>query len=204
MLKGQPLVVIPVTEKNTKGLLDATLKMIPYFAWANRDNSSMMVWYGTDETIAQIDLYDPKNTKFASVAASYSHEESGLLGMNIKAMPQSSRDKSILRWTSWPRKGEPQWFEVTLKEVAPITTISLYWYEENGGVEVPAEWHIETKEEGQWVKLPLYLTDSYSSLKDSYNMVRPEKKLVTDTFRIVMTPPPSATVGILSIKVITE
>ena len=59
-------------------------------------------------------------------------------------------------------------------------------------------------QEGEWVKLPLYLTDQYSTLKDSYNMVRPEHTLTTDTFRIAMTPKPDATVGILSIDVVTE
>ena len=74
VLKGQPLLAIPAKERTKNRTNDGQLKLIPYFAWANRDRSSMLIWYGTKEEIAKLDMRDPENTKFASVRASSSTE----------------------------------------------------------------------------------------------------------------------------------
>ena len=79
-----------------------------------------------------------------------------------------------------------------------MRSIGVYWYNDNGGVQLPGSWHVEVPENGRWKKIAIYNTDQYSSLPNSYNTVHPAKALKADKVRIVMKPRHDKTcVGIL-------
>ena len=205
VLAGLPGVTIPVQELTEKASDPATLKMIPYYAWSNRDRSSMMVWFGTKRELARPDIYNPKNLKFSDVKASHTWQHDTTLAVRLKNNPKSSFDNSIPRWTSWPQKGKPQWVEIDLGKSRQIRSFGVYWYDDKGGVQVPGEWHLEVKEGDQWKKVELYLTDRYNVLKDCYNSAQPKEKLSGQFLRIVMKPQHGETcVGILSVDIDAE
>ena len=204
-LKGLPQISIPTTELIEKEKTKPTmLKMIPYFAWSNRDRSSMITWLATKRELAKVDLSHPKNLKFHSVRASHTFRGDTLKAIRMKQEPKSSFDRTIRRWTSWPQKGRQQWVEVAFNEARSVKSIGVYFYDDKGGVQVPKDWWIEIPgEDGKtFEKLKIYNTDQFSCLKDSYNSVQPAGRTIFKKFRIVMNPQHNQTcVGILSVDV---
>lgn len=198
VLAGLTQVTIPAKELTADNVQSSSLKLIPYYAWSNRDRSSMITWIGTQKDLAQVDIRDPKNMKFAGVSASHTFDQDMVDAIRMKNTPKSSADSSIPRWTSWPQTGKAQWVEIDFGQAKPIRNVSVYWYNDNGGVQPPVSWHLEVPTKNGWQKVEIYNTDQYSSLLDSYNTVHPAKKMTTDKLRIVMQPKATACVGILS------
>ncbi len=203
VLEGLPGITIPAKElQEGDGEAKAQVKLIPYFAWSNRDRSSMITWFGTKKDLAQKDPRAPGNLKFpGGITASYTCELDSVEAINVRNSPKSSGD-NIQRWTSWSLKGKSQWVEINLGKPQVIRSVGVYWYDDGHGVQRPGAWHLEVLDNGQWKKLPIYNTDEYSTLLDAYNTVHPANVLATDRFRIVMTPQHEDTcVGILSVDV---
>ncbi|MCB9876479.1 MAG: glycoside hydrolase family 127 protein [Planctomycetes bacterium] len=206
-LTGLFRVSLPARALRADGADEARqLVMIPYFAWSNRDRSSMITWLPTTRTGAHPDLDDPALLKFAEVTASHTFDGDTTMALQRRATPKSSADTSIRRWTSWPEQGKPQWVELQLKQRRAVTAVSVYWYDDHGGVQVPGTWHLEAlSADGQWHKVALYNTDEYSVLPDTYNTVHPAEPLAVERLRLVMTPQHErTTVGLLSVQVETE
>ena len=201
-LKGLPAVRVPAMEvlygSEPK---ESKIKMIPYFAWSNRDRSSMIVWLGTKVDMAQ-PMRSNEKLKFAGVTASHTNTKDTTAAIQAKITPKHSWDGSIQRWTSWPQKGKTQWVEIELLRKAEISSVGAYFYDDKDGVQVPGSWHIEVPEGNKWKRLEIYNTDSYSSLKDNYNIVHPAGTLITDKIRLVMKPQHGDTcVGLLAVDV---
>jgi len=206
VLAGLPQITIGASEfRRADDICDSTLHLIPYFAWSNRDRSSMITWMATRKDLAHPDPWDPANLKFASVRASHTCPTDTVDALRLHRSPKSSSDHAIRRWTSWSQKGREQWVEIELEQVEAIRSVGVYWYNDNGGVQLPGSWHLERPSENGWKKVAIYNTDQYSTLADSYNTVHPAQPLKTDTLRIVMRPRHDQTcVGILSIDVEAE
>ena len=57
IIKNMPLrnivkLAVPAKKITKTGIIDAKLNMIPYYAWNNRGEKSMIVWTPTSEEIA--------------------------------------------------------------------------------------------------------------------------------------------------------
>ena len=115
--------------------------------------------------------------------------------------PKSSSDNSIIRWTSWPQKGTAQQVEIKLKKESDVESVSVYWYDDQGGVQVPASWDMEYQVNGQWNKFRLYSTDHYGILPDQFNMVHPAEAIKADALRLHIKPKPDSAVGILEVVI---
>jgi DUF1680 family protein len=207
IMKGITAINIPAKELKIKIVQNSKLTMIPYYAWANRGNGSMNVWFGIKEKQAKIDYSKITEKKFHKVTASHTWWDNSVKAIREYNDPESSYDTSIPRWTSWPQKGEKQWVKIDLGKKKKVTRVAVYWYDDRGGVQVPGSWFLEspTTRGDRWKKIEIYNTDQYSSLKDVFNSVQPAKELTTRYIRINMTPQHSkTTVGILSVQIITE
>lgn len=77
----------------------------------------------------------------------------------------------------------------------------MYWYDDNGGVQVPQSWTLEYKADGQWKPFPIYVTDEYRVLKDQYNMVHPGEDIKAEALRLHIVPEADAAAGILSVQI---
>ena len=200
ILKGLPGITLPAKELQKEGsATEAQVKLIPYFAWSNRDRSSMITWFGTTQEIAEPPTGNHE-LKFTGLNASHTCIHDELESLRFPRTPDASTD-IIPRWTSWPQKGKPQWVEINLGEKKEIRSIAVYWFHDHDGVKLPRAWHIETPTANGWKRLAIYNTDEYSRLADAYNTVHPANPLTTDKIRIALEAQPGAAVGILSVDI---
>ena len=179
---------------------DVTLTMLPYYAWNNRGDGAMTVWIPRTAAVAEKSVA-VVNKMFESIDASHTNDGEDAAAIADNREPSDSFDESIPRWTSWARRGEKQSIEMKLKRAVDIESFSVYWYDDRGGVRVPESWALDRWTEEGWKPFPLYVTDSYSTFKDQYNMVHPGKPVRTDKLRLRMTPRRDAAIGILEVKV---
>lgn len=184
------------------------LTLIPYYAWNNRGGSSMNIWFAESEQKAR------EGVKFLPVLleninASYTNGGEDVLSIVDGNFPKNSFDESIERWTTWPKRGESQWIEFSFKDSVDLKSFSVYFYDDNGGVQIPQSWNLEYKDNNDnndsWQVFPLYSTDSYSLFKDQFNLVHSDgDSFVVKNLRINMIPKENSAVGILRVQFDTK
>lgn len=201
ILKGIPRISLNASAIEGETELPATLTLIPYYAWNNRgDNVTMNVWFARHaETAAKEMIRTVDN--IADVSATHTNGNDDVYAIADGQFPKSSSDNSIIRWTSWPQKGTAQQVEIKLKKESDVESVSVYWYDDQGGVQVPASWDMEYQANGQWNKFRLYSTDHYGILPDQFNMVHPAEAIKADALRLHIKPKPDSAVGILEVVI---
>ena len=196
---------IPTISIETKAAVDesealATLTLVPYYAWDNRGDKAMNVWFGRDAETARLSLVRTVGN-IKDVKATHTFSGDDVYAIADGKRPSSSADRSIPRWTSWPEKGKKQQVEVILKKAQPIESVSVYWYDDKGGVQPPVEWDMEYRSEGKWHKYTPYITDSFGVATNQFNMVHPASAITADALRLNITPKSDSTAGILELIV---
>ena len=200
-LKGISSISLPAKACQKENEVAATLKLIPYYAWNNRgDHQTMNVWFARDlATAIQGSVRMVGNID--DVTATHTCMSDDVYAVADGKLPKSSADTSIPRWTSWSQKGQVQQVDIKLKKAQPIESISVYWYDDKGGVQVPVSWNVEYQDQGAWRPFKLYVTDMYGIQPDQFNMVHPAEPFTTDAIRLNITPRRDATVGILEVVI---
>ena len=200
-LKGISSISLPAKACQKENEVAATLKLIPYYAWNNRgDHQTMNVWFARDlATAIQASVRTVGNID--DVTATHTCMSDDVYAVADGKLPKSSADTSIPRWTSWSQKGKEQQVDIKLKKSQLIESISVYWYDDKGGVQVPVSWNVEYQEQGAWRPFKLYVTDMYGIQPDQFNMVHPAEPFTTDAIRLNITPRRDATVGILEVVI---
>ena len=197
-LKAAALVDDGAEEPNP---MDATLKLIPYYAWNNRgDNVTMNVWFARDaQTALEGTIRTVGNIRDVAVTHTYGSDTPYAIADGKQ--PKNSFDRSIPRWTSYPQLGREQTVEVTLRKEQKVESVSVYWYDDKGGVQVPVSWKMEYKSGDEWKEFKPYITDRFGVEPDQYNMVHPDKEISTKVLRLKIQPKKESTVGILELIV---
>jgi len=207
ILKGIELIRLQNANYITKDKImkKCELNLIPYYAWNNRGVHSMNIWFA-DSFKSLLENPDINkiinNYEFVKkITATFTNQNDCLNATISNVNPKSSSDKTLKRWTSYNKK-TPQSLTYEFKKNLPISEVNVYWYDDNNEVRVPKTWNIEYLDESnKWQKYPLYLTDSYSVLKDQYNVVRTaEKSINTKALRINIKPQDNSSVGILKVQ----
>lgn len=190
---------ITVSAHSIQNLGDTKLTLVPYYAWNNRTDGAMIVWLAATDEVAHAAM--PSMPDYiADITATYTCDIDDVNPIITNKFPSSSHDTSMLRWTSWPRKGEKQSIELKLKHPVSLESLSVYWYDDAGDVQVPEAWNVEYLQDGAWHEFPVYVTDEYRMLKDQYNMIHPGRDIMPEALRINITPRQDASAGILSIQ----
>lgn len=190
---------ITVSAHSIQNLGDTKLTLVPYYAWNNRTDGAMIVWLAATDEVAHAAM--PSMPDYiADITATYTCDIDDVNPIITNKFPSSSHDTSMLRWTSWPRKGEKQSIELKLKHPVSLESLSVYWYDDAGDVQVPEVWNVEYLQDGAWHEFPVYVTDEYRMLKDQYNMIHPGRDIMPEALRINITPRQDASAGILSIQ----
>jgi hypothetical protein len=115
IMKGIPTIKIKAAAADGESFTDAELTLIPYYAWDNRGDKAMNVWFGRDAETARMSLtYTIGNIKDVTATHTFSGDDVYAIGDGKR--PSSSADRSIPRWTSWPQLGKKQQVEVILKK----------------------------------------------------------------------------------------
>lgn len=198
LLKNIDFVTIPARSVQDDKV--SRLTLVPYYAWDNRGDGAMIVWLSNNDSLAKASV--PVMPEYiADVKATHTFEQDDVYAMVTNGFPSSSFDTSIPRWTSWPQRGKEQTVELVLKRPLRLQSLSVYWYDDRGGVQVPKSWKLEYKRNGEWLDFPIYVTDEYRVLKDQYNMVHPGEDITAEALRIRITPIAEAAAGILSVQI---
>lgn len=201
-LKQIPKIIIPAMEKTSAGNKTASLTLLPYFAWNNRGEGSMMVWFPEKENVQPyIDMQLMTHGKFKNLEASFTNNNDVLSAIADNQVPETSADNQMYRWTSRGEDGKPQWITVTLEKPTDIQSVSVFWYDNNRNVKVPQSWSLEYWDKEKWNNYPVYITDNYNIFKDQFNMVHPGQTIITDKIRLNITPQPESAAGIFEIKI---
>jgi hypothetical protein len=82
-----------------------------------------------------------------------------------------------------------------------VESISVYWYDDKGGVQLPVEWSAQYLSGGEWHEFTPYITDSFGVEKDKYNVVHPAESIKADALRLKIKAKSDAAVGILEAKI---
>ena len=180
---------------------DATLKLIPYYAWNNRgDNMSMNVWFARDkQTAYDGNVHTVGNIR--DVKATHTWGSDDVYAIADGKHPKHSFDTSIPRWTSYDNVGKEQVVEVALRKKLPVESVSVYWYDDKRGVHLPESWSMEYKDGDEWKVFQPYITDRFGVEPNQFNMVHPEKSIQTQYLRLKIKPKSYAAVGILELIV---
>jgi DUF1680 family protein len=197
-----PKIEVPAWEKKPVGNKEISLVLLPYYAWNNRNDGSMMVWFPESDTVQPyVDRYMATHGKYKALEASYTHRGDNLVAVADNDVPSSSSDREAYRWTSWGEQGKDQWIVITLDKPTNIQSVSVFWFDDGRGTKVPQEWSLEYEYQGIWETFPLYLTDAYNVSKDQFNMVHPGRQVIADKIRLLLKPQPECAVGIFEINI---
>ncbi|QYK47787.1 MAG: glycoside hydrolase family 127 protein [Phycisphaeraceae bacterium] len=196
---GAPSIVASALSASSRGgdgslyrdgpvLEEASLSMIPYFAWANRGKSEMVVWL--PESVQFMDPLPPSGVR---ASASFVGHGEGPGAIIDGLEPSSSIDHSIPRLTFWPRKGvagqggaggsgpvagddaEPagrEWVAVEFDEPRRVGEVSVYWFDDTGRGQcrVPRGWSVEALVGGTWRRVAS--VEESGVVKDAFNTAR--------------------------------
>jgi hypothetical protein len=86
-------------------------------------------------------------------SASYTSPWESVAAINDGIDPPSSNDTVNRRWGTWPNRGE-QWVELTWDTPVRVNASDMYFFDDNGGVRVPASWRIQYHDGAQFVDVP--------------------------------------------------
>jgi len=141
------------------------LTLIPYYTWANRGRTDMLVWIPRREDVA-------KPTPLPTVATQSKVTTSG--GQNPRAIndgmePAYMGDESNPFFHWWPKKGTNEWVEYAFAEPATVSEAMLYWFDDTGHGEcrVPESWRLLYKDGDDWK--PVEAASPYGVAKDQPN-----------------------------------
>lgn len=202
VLQGIPRIDLPGSRTGEDmAESDVTVRFIPYYAWCNRgDNQSMRVWIPnrgehraadrTEETIAD---------RIASVQASSAAEGTPPATVCYGKAARRSDEDNIQKWVSRIEDRTPR-IEISFDRPVELSAISVFWVC-GRKVELPESWSVSCLTEGVWRPMELYITDSYQTQPDRFNVVHPAAApLRCEAVRIEMTPRAERTVGISEIR----
>jgi hypothetical protein len=121
---------------------------------------------GTIQQVVQTTTGPPANpggggggsgTNIASSAAattSYVSSWESLAAVNNGGTPANSQDRSNLAYGNWPQQGT-QWIEYTWPTAQSINKSSVYWFDDNQGIDLPASCALQYWNGSQYVNVSL-------------------------------------------------
>lgn len=209
VLTGIPRLSVPGMEILDGSTKATEIKLIPYYAWNNRGDESMIVWIPRNEQVATKGMKSNLLTKsqYGEILASHTYKEDDVAAIIDGQWPKSSADQKLPRWTSRPYKNRRADISINFPETKKLRSISVFWYEDEHAtnVRLPRDWWVEYRNgNGQWERMPKYVTDFYGLKENTFNMVRPETTLTCDAIRICVLPQVGYCMGIHEIELAFE
>jgi DUF1680 family protein len=125
----------------------APIVLRPYFMWANRGPSEMVVWLPESAHLGE-----PRPAKGITASASFIGHGDGLPALFDRVEPASSNDHDVPRFTFWNRKGTSEWVRYDFDGPRVVSAVEVYWFDDTGRGEcrVPASWTVEYLDDQAW------------------------------------------------------
>ena len=208
LLQGVVRVSIPAMEVTGDSAVPSTLNLIPYYAWNNRGEDSMIVWLPRNESLARKYMASNQLTAadYGRVLATHTPEGDTVAAVVDGRVPDRSDDQQQRHWTSLPFRNRGQNIIFEFDKTRTVGSIAVYWYEEPGGegekIRLPRDWWVDYRVgEGDWTRMKKYVTDNYGLQRDKFNVVRPEAPLRCDAISIRILPQVGFCMGVHEIQV---
>lgn len=207
LLKGIVRVSVPAMEIVGDSVQASTLKLIPYYAWNNRGEDSMIVWLPRTESLAREYLVSNHlaAADYGKIVATHTHEGDAVSAVVDGHVPDRSDDQDQPRWTSLPFKNRGENIIFEFDRPRTVGSIAVYWYEEPGGegenVRLPRGWWVDYRVgNGDWTRMKKYVTDDYGLERDKFNVVRPAAPLTCDAISIRILPQVGYCMGVHEVQ----
>jgi len=193
LLKGIVRADLPAKEVVGDTVKDSVVRLIPYYAWNNRGEKSMMVWHARNEKLAREGMISNQLTAadYGKVLATHTHEGDTVAAVIDGKIPEKSADQTLPRWTTLPFKNRCENIIFQFDRPRTVGSISVFWYEDMTGdkVRLPREWWVDYRVgQGEWQRMNKYITDDYGVQRDQFNLVRPAAPLMCDSLLIRVLP----------------
>jgi hypothetical protein len=98
-------------------------------------------------------LADTNVAGTATPSASYTSSWESVAAINDGIDPPSSNDTVNRRWGTWPNTGT-QWAELTWSSTQNLKGADVYFFDDGGGVRVPASWKLQYWNGSAYVDVP--------------------------------------------------
>jgi DUF1680 family protein len=207
LLRGITRVSVPAMEVVENSVRASTVNLIPYYAWNNRGEESMIVWLPRQESLARKYMVSNQLTvaDYGRVLATHTPEGDTVAAVVDGRVPDRSDDQEQPRWTSLPFKNRGQNILFEFDKLRTVGSIAVYWYEEPGGegekIRLPRGWWVDYRVgDGEWTRMKKYITDDYGLERDKFNAVRPAARLKCDATSIRILPQVGFCMGVHEIQ----
>jgi len=103
----------------------------------------------------------------ATASTSFVSSWESLLGLNDNYNPTSSSDRGHLIYGNWDNPGTTQWVQYDWPASHTITGASVYWFDDNQGIDLPASYSFQYWNGSSWVNVAN--ASGLGVLGDQYN-----------------------------------
>jgi hypothetical protein len=135
----------------------------------------------------------------ATASASYTSPWETVAAVKDGIDPPRSNDTQNPRWGTWPNQGR-QWVDLTWTAAQTIRAAEVYFFDDGGGVRVPASWKLQSWNGSAYVDVTG--ASGYPIAADRYNLVT--FTAVNTTRLRVLLNSGTASVGLLEVKAHTN
>jgi hypothetical protein len=155
----------------------------------------MSVWLATGMDYT---MPSPAPTIARNSEVTASVRSKAIIAVNDQLYPSNSNDHSLpyLHW--WPRKGTEEWVQLDFDEVARVSSLKVYWFDDgpHGGCRIPAAWKVEYKDGDSWREVEN--KDDYQITKDNWDFIEFEP-VSTEAVRLVIILPEEYATGLYEV-----
>ncbi|GAA0438703.1 hypothetical protein Acor_78940 [Acrocarpospora corrugata] len=129
----------------------------------------------------------------ATASASYTSPWERVTAINDGVDPPNSNGTVNPRWGTWPNTGQ-QWALLTWPSAQTLNSADVYFFDDNGGVRLPASWKLQTWNGSAYVDIP----GTYPRALNQYNRV--SFPAISTTRLRVLLQSGTNSVGLLEVK----
>ncbi|MFD0671425.1 DUF5695 domain-containing protein [Cohnella sp. GCM10027633] len=89
----------------------------------------------------------------ATATTSYVSSWESLTGLNDGYTPTSSNDRGHPVYGNWNNPNTTQWVQYTWSSARTISSVDVYWFDDNGGIDLPASYTIQYWNGSAWTNV---------------------------------------------------
>ena len=167
-MRGVAYKAMENSDSLAKNNIDVTA--IPYYSWANRGPSEMLVWLPHEISAVRAKVLPSIASK--SVVSSSVVNKKMEKAVNDHYFPSDTTDdtSTYLHW--WPNKNSTEWVQYDFDTEYTVSESSVYWFDDGpwGGCRIPLSWQLFYKSGDVWI--PVKNKGDYPVQKLSLNKIK--------------------------------